>query len=827
MDAVGYFCLMVILPTVMVFPEAHISECQNHVNLSSITAFQSPNYPFQYPPNICILWFYSGRAGSEFVLRFFDMDLPGKMGACSQRNDILMIGPAEKSNFCGRIGKLFSLEYRVRLTPQSNTVYVMFNSTSNPRKGRGFHAEYSITPMVTKTGWLHTDIHQDSNLTTHSRSWNTQEIHKCDYFLTSTASGCIPERAINFRRTSECHGSLTWLVVAPKPKIPFTNAAITFEVALRSCPKQLMNTQDLLEVFDGRNASMPLLIRCSTYGRNVIGTHSTHSDSFFVRYKLGPSSLQNLYSLRFRRKAQCFEGFDSCGNEDTCYHPSGRCNGSWECPLQGRDELNCGSATPCPLGKYSCDMNNLHCYEEKDRCNGKGTCTNYKDEMNCDPSICNQGNGLFLCSNSRCIYEKWHCDGTSDCADGSDESGCGSLMTPRVLVAAVVGSLICSLLMVVALGCACKVYRLRQFQLSGSARPTDSCCEAHGRHNSPLTRQLAEMFRQRAPPPPYHEAMLTSRPYHEMLRELEDEGQHATSIEDARGLGRDRAGLFRPLRRRESEPSSSRVVCSSQRSSGRRSRGRRQHREVNQNDPSFQITESRNPGFIEVGSLTLLGSGPDQEEGTQAGGINPPPYSMSDPGNTGSLDAMDAAGSSSGENNSEVSDDDAVDREEEMLLSRQRKGRRSRSRALERRSAGPCMEMSQVTRTRDNRVHVSGSESVHLQRSMVLTGERDGDNCDRIDEERCKRGNEFPHTSLSLSSSHRLEPSMSFQSASQGFEHVVGLVDEESDSDCILLGEEDTDDKEKDNMDEKDKEIDPTFEEDSDDSDTACLLSAV
>ena len=40
--------------------------------------------------------------------------------------------------------------------------------------------------------------------------------------------------------------------------------------------------------------------------------------------------------------ARCFEGFISCGNEDACYPPSGRCNGSQECPLRGRDELNCG-----------------------------------------------------------------------------------------------------------------------------------------------------------------------------------------------------------------------------------------------------------------------------------------------------------------------------------------------------------------------------------------------------------------------------------------------------------------------------------------------------
>ncbi|KAK3709780.1 hypothetical protein RRG08_028813 [Elysia crispata] len=842
MDTIGSFCLLAILSTLMIYPEAE--ECQKFIALKEKTVLQSPNFPFHYPPNMCILWFYSGEANYEFVLRILDLDLPGKMGACSHSNDVLMmIGPAQKNILCGKLRKALQPEYRVRLTEQRKRVYIIFNSTSNPQKGTGFRAEYFIrkynyssTPVVTSTVQPSNDKDQESKLTTQPWSWNRQIPRQCYYRLTSTSSGHIPQNVINETTVHECLGSMTWLVVAPKPKIPLSNAARIFEVDVKSCPRQLMNPQDLLEVFDGRNVSMPLLISCSKYGRNVIGSHSTNTDSFFVQYKLQHSSSRDLFGLRFRMKAQCFQGFVSCGDEDACYHPSGRCNGTRECSLRGRDELNCGS-TQCPLGKYSCDMNSQHCYEEKDRCNGRGTCTNYKDEMNCDPSNCNPKKGLFLCNNSRCIYEKWRCDGTSDCADNSDESGCGSLMTPRVIVAAVVGSLICSLLLVVALGCARKLFRLPRLQSSGGTSPGGSCCAAHGRHDSPLTRQLAEMFRQRAPPPPYHEAMLTSRPYHEMLRELVDERPGNTSIENARELVRDGVGLFRPLRRRESDPGSSGVVCTSQRQSSRRSRGRRQHREVNQHGPSFHTADNRNTGFIEVGSLTLLCGGLAQEESNedhQGGNIEPPPYSVSDPVNAGSLEATETAGFSSGENNSEDSDDGIVEREEGMHLRRQRKARRSRSSCLEGRAAVPssgvpCLEMSQDTWRRDHRVQISSSQSVHLQRSTLLPREVNGDDCNRIDEENYKRENETPHASLSIRSSHGLEPSMSFQRDNQECEHVLRLVEEDSDSDCILMGEDNADDKDKeeDNLNEKDEEMDPIFEEDSDDSDTACLLSTV
>lgn len=81
--------------------------------------------------------------------------------------------------------------------------------------------------------------------------------------------------------------------------------------------------------------------------------------------------------------------------------------------------------------------------------------------------------------------------------------------TNLIIIAAVSGSLICGLLLVVALGCTCKLYNLRQQQLHGP------------RHETPLSRVYAEFMRRRAPPP-YHEAMLTSRPYEEARREYMD-----------------------------------------------------------------------------------------------------------------------------------------------------------------------------------------------------------------------------------------------------------------------------------------------------------------
>ena len=53
------------------------------------------------------------------------------------------------------------------------------------------------------------------------------------------------------------------------------------------------------------------------------------------------------------------------------------------------------------------------------------------------------------------------------------------------------------------------------------------------RYDTPLSRLQAELFRRRAPPPPYHEAMLTSRPYDDAVREYFAQTQPTQQSEQA------------------------------------------------------------------------------------------------------------------------------------------------------------------------------------------------------------------------------------------------------------------------------------------------------
>ncbi|KAM4809215.1 low-density lipoprotein receptor-related protein 10 [Rhinophrynus dorsalis] len=159
-----------------------------------------------------------------------------------------------------------------------------------------------------------------------------------------------------------------------------------------------------------------------------------------------------------------------------CFMESQKCDGIWDC-ANGRDEMNC---TGCPNGHYPCATNRA-CYPFSERCNYQTSCQDGTDERGCH--ACQPGG--FHCDQERCVYEAWVCDGQADCRDGSDEQNCGYTLPRKVIAAAVIGSLICATLLVVALGCTCRLYTTRAREYSIFA---------------PLSRMDAELIQQQAPP---------------------------------------------------------------------------------------------------------------------------------------------------------------------------------------------------------------------------------------------------------------------------------------------------------------------------------------
>lgn len=101
------------------------------------------------------------------------------------------------------------------------------------------------------------------------------------------------------------------------------------------------------------------------------------------------------------------------------------------------------------------------------------------------------------------------CDRSNDCADGTDEMHC---LKNSVITAAIMGSLICGLLFVIAISCTCKLIALRRMERNHCSSSPSHISHHYDQHlsvsgitgdsDSPLFRPENGFF-FREPPPSY------------------------------------------------------------------------------------------------------------------------------------------------------------------------------------------------------------------------------------------------------------------------------------------------------------------------------------
>ncbi|XP_051879939.1 low-density lipoprotein receptor-related protein 12 isoform X1 [Pristis pectinata] len=235
---------------------------------------------------------------------------------------------------------------------------------------------------------------------------------------------------------------------------------------------------DYIKVYDGLEENSHKLLRVLTpFDSRTPITVISSSGQVRVHFHADKVNAARGFNATYQVEGFCLPWEIPCGGNWGCYFEQQRCDGYWHCP-NGRDERNCSS---CQKDEFPCSRSGV-CYPLADRCNYQNHCPNGSDEKNC--FFCQPGN--FHCKNNRCVFESWVCDAQDDCGDGSDEENCPVIVPTRVITAAVIGSLICGLLLVIALGCTCKLYSLRMFERRSF--------ETH------LSRVEAELLRREAPP---------------------------------------------------------------------------------------------------------------------------------------------------------------------------------------------------------------------------------------------------------------------------------------------------------------------------------------
>uniref|UniRef100_A0A3B4WJX9 Low density lipoprotein receptor-related protein 10 n=1 Tax=Seriola lalandi dorsalis TaxID=1841481 RepID=A0A3B4WJX9_SERLL len=217
----------------------------------------------------------------------------------------------------------------------------------------------------------------------------------------------------------------------------------------------------------------------------------SHTGLLSMTYETLPGSEGSGFNATFHVGSYCPPWEGRCGGTSGgCFTQEQRCDGKWDCPETGKDEEGCRGCSP---NQFACGVAGQRavasshfagrpvCYPVTERCNYQLYCADGSDERDC--TVCQPG--TFHCDSDRCVFESWRCDGQVDCKDGTDELNCTVILPRKVITAATVGSLVCGLLLVIAMGCTCKLYSLRTREYSLFA---------------PISRQEAELIQQQAPP---------------------------------------------------------------------------------------------------------------------------------------------------------------------------------------------------------------------------------------------------------------------------------------------------------------------------------------
>ncbi|NXR06683.1 LRP3 protein, partial [Semnornis frantzii] len=290
---------------------------------------------------------------------------------------------------------------------------------------------------------------------------------------------------------------------------------------------------DYVKVYDGIEERGDKLMQTFSYHNN---RHSVSVESskgqLTVSYHARSKSTGHGFNATYQVKGYCLPWEHPCGSEEECFTDKQHCDGWWHCP-NGKDEENCPA---CQKHEYPCEGNSGLCYSILDRCNNQKNCPDGSDEKNC--FTCQPGN--FHCGTNLCIFETWRCDGQEDCQDGSDEQNCLVIVPRKVITAALIGSLVCGLLLVIALGCAFKLYSLR----------TREYRQASFLYDTQMTRLEAEFVRREAPPS-YGQLIAQG-----LIPPVEDFPVYNAS--QASVLQNIRAAMRRQMRRHSSRRSSSR-----------------------------------------------------------------------------------------------------------------------------------------------------------------------------------------------------------------------------------------------------------------------------
>ncbi|KAL0977979.1 hypothetical protein UPYG_G00164260 [Umbra pygmaea] len=523
MDRVGAPELLLIKWMCVRFALDCVAACSGKVELHTERrgVIYSPSWPLNYPPGVNCSWNIQGDRGEVITVSFRNFDLEDS-GRC--QGDWLILSPTWRDEYrvCGSLLPPPFISSRGR-------VYIFFHSQINSSGlAQGFRMSYIRGRLGQSSCQL--DEFLCGNGKCLPRAWRCNGLDECGdatderscappptpHRSSLCSPGNIPctqaQSTLCLPAVMRCNGAPDCPDGSDEAGCPdmacgkrlgnFYGAFASPDffrpnrsaVGMLRCswwldtqdPKPLVLQLDLglgpgdsLHVYDGLVQRADHLLQALSHHNNRRPALLESSrGQMSLLYQAQPQSTGHGFNATYQVKGYCFPGEHPCGGDQGCYSERQRCDGYWHCPT-GRDEEECPA---CQEGEYPCEGGSGICYPASERCNNQKKCPDGSDEKNCFD--CQPGN--FHCGTNLCIFETWRCDGQEDCLDGSDERDCMAALPRKVITAALIGSLVCGLLLVIALGCAFKLYSLRTREYRA--------------FETQMTRLEAEFVQREAPP---------------------------------------------------------------------------------------------------------------------------------------------------------------------------------------------------------------------------------------------------------------------------------------------------------------------------------------
>ncbi|XP_053203771.1 low-density lipoprotein receptor-related protein 3-like isoform X2 [Panonychus citri] len=504
--------------------------CDNIQLSGARGSFFNPGYPESYSNETSCLWTLTAKPHEIITISFDDLDIPDVNGyscnpfvssidsgeSCCSTGAVIIQSISNKSiperRFCGKSEDNEAI-FETYIT-QGESIQISFKGVNGNKKGgRGFHATYSKT-------WIGKPCLQESETKCDNgkcidKSWNCNRRDECGDGSDETNCDHVCRESNEAQCLNE--GSHTFSCYSfPKDRCDgnWNCANGTDERECDKCPHGMFVCSSGLICYSERarcNGNWDCVdfkdeLNCGLCGPNEISCGFDNMKQCFNPFTQrcnGIYDCPNGIDEMGCEKPQCAKKI-LCANNAKCFFLDERCNGVNDC-TDGSDERNCTKELCRPEhGSFLCS--NGQCIHSISICDTVIDCDDGSDEINCTNELCRPEQGYFLCANGNCIQTILTCDRSNDCGDSSDEINC---LKNSVITAALMGSLICGLLLVIAISCTCKLIALRQIEQQRQAQDDSSCGTSINNiySSSHIYQSPDSEYFYREPPPSYASAV--------------------------------------------------------------------------------------------------------------------------------------------------------------------------------------------------------------------------------------------------------------------------------------------------------------------------------